>query len=259
MFSTCSTRNHRAQFAALSLALFLGATAPASTQEPAHPLPPDFRTLGIGQNAAEITTEGYDRFACGNNGNLPFKVISGWTDYATCAADENGLHEVVVEFGNATERLSQLFHEQYDEELWLQPFGGTRVANFPVVMSLLFDDDGISRGFRAVTDSRAETRDRSRAYLLRFRVYAHYGSEGWDCEEYGPRFGRTPVGNNYVDEICTKSVDDKFVRVEAHVFRKPGQTGVDITGQFVPGQFESLTRWEAWDADFVPASEAAEP
>jgi hypothetical protein len=34
---------------------------------------------------------------------------------------------------------------------------------------------------------------------------------------------------------------------------------VDITGQFVPGQFESLTRWEAWDADFVPASEAAEP
>jgi hypothetical protein len=234
----------------------LSLSVPAWSQAPSA-LPPDFRTLGIGQDAAELTTEGYDRFACGNNGNLPLQAISGWTEYAKCAPDENGLHEVVVEFGNSTERLSQLFHEQYDEELWLQPFGGTRVANFPVVMSLLFDENGVSRGFRAVTDSRAETRDRSKAYLLRFRVYSHYGSDGWGCENFKPRFGRTPVGTNYVDEVCTKSVDGKFVRVEGHAFRKPGQTGVDMTGMFAPGEFESQTRWEAWDASFERVEEEA--
>ncbi|MET3924533.1 hypothetical protein [Devosia sp. 2618] len=230
------------------------ATSIVQSQEPAA-FPHDFRTLGIGQNAADITTEGYDRFACGDNGNLPLQALSNWSEYAKCKPDENGLHEVVVEFGNSTERMSQLFHEQYNEELWLQPFGGTRLANFPVVLSLLFDDEGVSRGFRAVTDSRAEMRDRNRAYLLRFRVFSHYGPEEWNCDSFEPRFGRTPVGSNYVDEICTKTVDGKFIRVEGHAFRKPGQTGVDIAGHFLPGQFESSTRWEAWDASYLAARE----
>ena len=36
--------------------------------------------------------------------------------------------------------------------------------------------------------------------------------------------------------------------VEAHFFRKPGQTGTDATGMFEAGQYESLTRWEVYDA-----------
>lgn len=212
--------------------------------------PPEFRTLGLGLKADEITTEGYDSFACGSNGNVPLKALTGWTDFKECEPDENGLYEVAVEFGNRTERMSQLFHDQYDEELWIQQFGGTRIANFPVVMSLLFDEDGISRGFRAVTDSRAPIEDRGRSYLLRFRVYSHYGEGDWDCMRYQPRNGHTPVGKTYIDEVCSRSVDGKLVRVEAHVYRRPGQTGMDSRGMFEQGQFESLTRWEVWDASY---------
>jgi len=220
---------------------------------------PEFRTLALGLEASDITTEGYEGFACGSNGGPPLAPISGWVDFAKCAPEANGLHEVYVEYGTRTERLSQMFRDEYGEELWIQQFGGTRIANFPVVLSLLFDDEGIVRGFRAVTDSRAELEDRSKSYLLRFRVYAHYGEEGWSCKERPATGGIEPVGEMYVNEVCRKQIDGKRVRVEAHVYRRPGQTGVDSQGMFVPGQFESMTRWEVFDATLpVSPEEAAE-
>ncbi len=104
------------------------------------------------------------------------------------------------------------------------------------------------RGFRAVTDDRAPMADRGRAYLFRFRVYEFYGADGWDCVDLPPAPGETGVGEMFVKEVCRKDVDGKQVRVEAHYFRKPGQTGVDINGMFEPGQYKSFTRWEAFDA-----------
>jgi hypothetical protein len=44
--------------------------------------------------------------------------------------------------------------------------------------------------------------------------------------------------------------------VETHYFRKPGQTGLDIKGMFEPGQYESMTRWEAFDARLDAATAA---
>lgn len=209
---------------------------------------PEFRTLALGLKADELTTDGYDFFACGSNGGPPLATLTGWTDYMKCAPEPNGLREVMVEFGIRTERLSQLFADQFDEELWIQQYGGTRVANFPVVMSLLFDEAGIVRAFRAVTDDRADVRDRGRSYLLRFRVYSHYGDGPWDCVNGEPSEERRAVGTMFVDEVCSKQVDGKIVRVETHVHRRPGQTGLDSQGMFEAGQFESNTRWEVWDA-----------
>jgi len=235
---------------------FVPFVAPAQ----AEALKPDFRTLAIGLKASELPTEGYEGFACGSNGGPPFEPLTGWVDYARCKPEAgNGLHEVYVEFGTRTERLSQMFRDEFNEELWIQPYGGTRIANFPVVLSLLFDDEGVVRAFRAVTDARAEMEDRNRAYLLRFRVYGLYGNDGWDCVERPPTGGITPVGEMYVNEVCRKAVDGKRVRVESHVFRRPGQTGVDAQGMFMPGQFESMTRWEVFDATLpVSAEEAAQ-
>ena len=96
----------------------------------------------------------------------------------------------------------------------MQRYGGTRVANFPVVMSLLFDDQGIVRAFRAVTDSRASVDDRGKAYLLRFRLYPIYGSDGWNCVDREPAPGETGVGRTYLNQLCTKEIDGKWVRIE---------------------------------------------
>lgn len=220
---------------------------------------PEFRTLGLGLQAAELPTEGYEGFACGDNGGPPLAPLAGWTDFAKCAPEAHGLHEVYVEFGTRTERISQMFRDEYNEELWIQPFGGTRLANFPVVLSLLFDDEGVVRGFRAVTDARADMQDRGRAYLLRFRIFSLYGDGDWDCHTRPPTGGITPVGDMYVNDVCRKETDGKRVRVEAHVYRRPGQTGVNEQGLFMPGQFESMTRWDVFDATLpVSAEEAAQ-
>src|SRR5690242_16450428 len=119
--------------------LLLGLAAPSL----GAPLPPEFRTLAIGETAGSLPTEGYEAFACGSDGGQPSRHITGWTDFAQCAPDARGLHEVYVEFGRRVGKLAERFHDQYGEELWLQRFGGTRLANFPVVLSLLFDDAGV--------------------------------------------------------------------------------------------------------------------
>jgi hypothetical protein len=99
-----------------------------------------------------------------------------------------------------------------------------------------------------VTSSQAERQERANAHLLRFRIYALYGDDGWACDKRGPSDGRTAVGEMYVDETCTKQLPGKRVRVEAHLYRRPGETGTDELGNFLPGQFESSTRWEVFDA-----------
>jgi hypothetical protein len=114
-------------------------------------------------------------------------------------------------------------------------------------MSLLFDDQGISRGFRVVTDSRAAPDDRGRSYLLRYRVLSLYGDDGWNCVDHPPTADRSPVGQEFLDQTCSKSIPGKRLYVVGHIFRRPGETGEDSKGNFLPGQFESETRWEVWD------------
>jgi hypothetical protein len=230
----------------LVVLLSLAATARAAT------FSPEFRTLALGIEAKDLPTEGYEAFACGSNGGPPLRRLRDWTEFRNCTPDSHGLREVYVEFGSAIGRLAERFREQYGEDLWIQRYGGTRVANFPVVMSLLFDDAGIVRGFRAVTDSRAGAEERGRSYLMRFRIYPLYGSDGWNCVDRQPAPGETPVGTTYLNQLCTKVIEGKWVRVEGQWFRRPGQTGVDQFGDHVPGQFQAQTRWEVYDASVVP-------
>ncbi|MBN9362872.1 MULTISPECIES: hypothetical protein [unclassified Devosia] len=232
--------------------LLLGLAAQAL----AAPLPPEFRTLAIGETAASLPNEGYEAFACGSNGGPPLQHLTGWIDFAQCAPDARGLHEVYVEFGRRVGKLAERFHDQYGEELWLQRFGGTRLANFPVVLSLLFDDAGVVRGFRAVTDDRAHVEDRGRAYLFRLPVFQRYGARDWTCADLPRAPGETGVGEMFIKEVCTKDVEGRHIRVETHYFRKPGQTGLDIHGMFEPGQYESSTRWEAFDVTLDAAKAA---
>ncbi len=226
------------------------AAMPVVSIAAADEFPPEFRTLGLGQTAAELDTEGYEYFACGSNGGPPKQQIGGWTDFMECRPEASGLREVYVEFGRRIGQLSQMFRERYEDELWIQKYGGTRMANYPVVLSLLFDEEGVVRGFRAITDDRAPNEDRGRAYLFRFSVFGKYGggASDWNCIARDPAPGQSPVGTMYLNEVCTRTIDGRDIRVEAHFFRKPGQTGMDSFGMFEEGQYESLTRWEVYDS-----------
>ena len=193
--------------------------------------------------------------ACGSNGGPPLSTLNGWGDYAECAADEKGLHEVYIELNTELQRLAESTEEQYGQAPWFKKFAGTRVANFAVVMSVLFDSNGIARGFRVVTDPRAGLQERAQAYLLALRILPEYGREGWSCVDREPGPREAPVGEFHLNRFCQKQTNGKLVTVESHLFRKAGQTGVDLSGQPVPGDYESLTIWEVYDQAFLDALE----
>jgi hypothetical protein len=239
------TIHHTAIAALFAAALCVPAIAPAAAAD----FEPEFRTLGLGQAAADLTTEGYELFACGSNGGPPLNPLTGWVDYMQCRPEASGLREVYAEYGRQIGQLANMFKERYDDELWIQKYGGTRMANQPVVMSLLFDETGIVRGFRVVTDQRAPGEERGKAYLFRLAVMSKYATQDkWACIKQPPGPGITPVGGVYINDVCELSQDGKNIRVEAHLYRKEGQTGVDYQGMYAAGQYESLTRWEVLDA-----------
>lgn len=211
---------------------------------------PDFRDLALGMKASDMPTKGYDIFACGSNGGPPLVPLTGWVDYAKCAPDPNGLHEVYVAFGTRLDSMVKQLQDDGDGTPWYQKYAGTRVAGYAVVMSILFDDAGIGREFRVVTDQRAGDDERAKAFLMPLRIKGFYGFDGWTCVDRPPVDGQTPVGQVFINRLCTKTDGPKFVTVEAHLFRKKGQTGFDENGNPLPGQYESLTRLEVWDKDF---------
>src|SRR5262249_9515162 len=143
-------------------------------------------------------------FACGSDGGPPRQKLSGWKDFAKCPAAKAGLHEVYVEFDSAGDAESKLFRDTYGETLWIDKFSGTKLAGHPIILSVLFDDSGVARGIRAVTDPRAGLEERSKAYLLRVPVESKYGVEGWHCIDRPPTHGETPVGRTYINERCDK-------------------------------------------------------
>lgn len=232
---------------ALLTAVFLGAAAaPALAAE--RPVDGDFRTLKLGLLASEMSEEGYYAFACGSNGGPPLRAIEGWTDFARCAPEEaSGLHEVYVEYDDELATRAEALTRLGADARSVGKYSGTRVAGHPVVLSVLFDNDGVVRGLRAVTDSRAKYEDRRKAYLLRIPIQFRYGRRNWSCADIDPAPGETPLGDIFIKLHCQKIAADRRLVLETHLYRKAGQRGVDDNDQLAVGEFRSEARIEIWD------------
>ncbi len=218
----------------------------------------DLRELAVGKHARELPLEGYYAFACGSNGGTPLEQLDDWTGFATCARDRaTDLYEVYVEYDDegeyAARMLLELFGEQ-DGRLGLRKYYGTKVAGHPVVLSVLFDERGTAQAIRAVTDQRADLDYRRNAYLLRVPLMNAFGAEGWGCQNPPLANGETPIGEFFVKMRCEKiAPSGRRMVVEAHLYRKPGQTGYDRTGTTLEGDFFSQGRWEIWNPEYRPA------
>lgn len=220
---------------AISVTVAIGGTSVAQPNL-ARPDSPDIRQLQLGLQAETMPQEGYYFHACGSNGGPPLGRIGGWSDFRACKPDENGLREVYVEFDDQLQYLILAFPDIPPEENPLNKFAGTKIAGHPVIVSALFDDDGVIKGLRA--------------YLLRNPVKGRYGMRGWQCVDIPLDEGETPIGTMHIKERCEKIYnDDRRIVLNTRLFRKPGQDGVDNAGNFVEGEFESSTRLEIWGLD----------
>jgi hypothetical protein len=223
-------------------AVVLVATIGAASAQ-TQPDPGEIHGLKLGLDARRISPDGFGEFACGSNGGPPRAALDGFSDFAKCRAEPSGLHEVYVRFDDEEEYIGKAIDDdQYTRNV------GTRIAGHPVILSVLFDDGGILRGIRAVTDPRAAPAERRMAHLLRLAAINHYGPDGWTCIDQPAAPGETPVGGIFVKQRCRKTSAERDITIEAHFLRKPGQSETDpATGEYRAGQYESWTRFELMD------------
>ena len=214
----------------------------------------EVRDLKIGMPYTDILPQFYFEHACGSNGGPPLQPVGGFLEYAMCAAEPvTGLHEVYVRYDDQNEFVVRLYRELEGEQLWLERFTGTKVGGHPVMLSVLFDDDGIVQGIRVLTDPRLPVDQRRFAYLLRQQIIIRYGRADWECEDLDPAPGQTDVGGLFIKQVCDKDfLGEKRIHLVTHLFRKPGQDGLDDLGNYKPGDFESSTRFEIF-APHIPA------
>ncbi len=196
-----------------------------------------------------MSTDTFGDLACGSNGGPPRQAIEDWKGFRKCRPEPSGLYEVNVRFDDEEEYIGRAI----DDPLYAHGRIGTRVAGHPVILSVLFDRDGVLRGIRMITDPRGSITERRMAHLLRLAVINRYEPEGWNCTDFPLAPGETPVGGGvFIKQRCEKLTAERRLMVEAHFLRKPGQSETDAaTGDATAGQFESWTRFELTDPSYV--------
>lgn len=202
------TRLRRAARAAPCLFL-LAAAAPAAGG--------DIREFAPGMALAELPAEGYTGFACGTNGGAPEGEIGGWSGFAQCPADGDGLYEVAFAYDDSA--------VEYDE------LEGTQVAGHDVLISLLFAGDGTVEALRVFTHPFAREYQKRRARLLAAAVRARFGHDGWRCRRLEPEAGEGPVGGVFLKERCAKALEGRHVDMTASFYRRPGAGGEEIVNR----------------------------
>ena len=216
-------------------------------QPRAMPDPGEIRGLKLGLDAQSMTLDGFGELDCGSNGGAPRQGLDHWSQFGKCRPEQNGLYEVYARFDDENEFIGKAI----DEPRYARGRTGTQVAGHPVILSALFDRDGVLRALRFVTDPRAAPTERRMAHMFRLAVMNRYGPDGWTCTDLPPATGETPVGGVFLKRRCEKRTPERALTVEAHLLRKPGQNDIDpITEQPRAGAFESWTRFEIFDPSY---------
>lgn len=231
-------RNFGAVLAAIAMLSFATLGSAAELPEDG-----DIKELRPGLTVETLPDSGYYHHACGSNGGPPKRPIDGWAGFKDCAPEPTGLREVYIEMDD--EALTMARADPDGNLAWIEKFSGTKVGGHSVILSVLFDDDGVVQGLRALTDPRVDVEQRRRAHLLRLRVKPRYRRNGWTCVDAPLEEGETPIGEFFIKERCETVYDElRRVIVWSRMYRRPGQTGLDANNFWVPGEFESSTRLE---------------
>ena len=198
-------------------------------------------------------------FACGSNGGPPRAPLTGWADFKRCPAEPDGLREVYFEYDDELEYIARA----HDDDREISRWAGTHEVTFPVITSALFDDAGILKGIRMVTDARPEHRNditeanrkkREEAYSLGTVMASRFDIDpARDCQSVPPAEGESPVGSLFVKQVCERKdvAAGRRIVVRVNLFRKPGQSGYNpqLPTQLTQGQFESSARVEVYQLD----------
>ena len=201
--------------------------------------------IHIGEKASEIPDE-FINYACGTNGGPPSIPLVNFTQFKKCKPDANGLREVYFEYDDELEYWARAL----DLKEEIKMYAGTTAYEFPVVASVLFDDAGLAKGERLVTDPRQQlSRDRNEFWTLADFIRQRFGDDGWECKDLPPDEGESPAGSYFIKNHCEKMLNGLHLLLEQRYLQKKGQQFLDpYTGKPRTEDYESATRFEMYDA-----------
>ena len=128
------------------------------------------------------------------------------------------MHEVAARFDDEDEYVAKALGEPPMRRS--APARGSPAI--PSSSPRLFDDGGVLRGIRMVSDPRATPAERRMAHLLGVAVINRYGTDGWTCTDLPPARRRVP-GRRRVHQAALRKDDaGAGPEVETHFLRKPG-------------------------------------
>ena len=216
--------------------------------------------LKIGEPiSAQPPSSEFRGFACGSNGGPPRAPLGGWNDFRRCPPEPSRLHEVYFEYDDELEYIARA----HDDDLEISRFAGTHEMKFSVITSALFDDAGVLKGIRLVTDARpehrnditeADRRPREEYYVFGGVMAARFNIEpARDCMSQPPAEGESSVGTLFIKQVCERKDEaaGRRIVVRANLYRKPGQNAYNpqLPTQLTQGQFESSARVEIYQLD----------
>jgi hypothetical protein len=201
--------------------------------------------IHIGQAASGIP-DGFVNYACGTDGGPPSVPLKNFTEFKKCRPDADGLHEVYFEYDDELEYWARALDLKQESRM----YAGTTAYEFPVVASVLFDDAGVAKGERLVTDPRQQlSRDRNEFWILADFIRHRFGDDGWECKDLPSEQGEGPAGSNFIKNHCEKTLNRLHLVLEQRYFQKKGQQFLDpYTGKPRMEDYESATRFEMYDA-----------
>jgi len=178
--------------------------------------------------------------ACGTNGGPAGAALNSFADFASCAPDASGLHEVWFRYDDALEYMALA----YRNPVAAMQNRRTAINGQPAIMSLLADDAGAVRGYRIFTDPRAPERERYEAHVAAATFRALFGTD-WTCTDLARLAGEEPIEGTFVKQRCSVETGTRTATVETHFYLKAGQKLIDpVTGKDNINAFASDARLE---------------
>lgn len=195
--------------------------------------------LKLGEPAA-VQPSGFVDYACGGNGGPPTAPLGGFADFATCAPESDGLHEVYFRYADEADTLREAWQR------WpLARLEGTRVYGFRAVLSALFDASGTLAGLRVLADPRGvPAGERNDQWRLAAVLQQHFADATWTCEDAALRARESAAASFSVKRSCTGTAEGRDLSLAQEYFHKAGQGFVDEFGKVQETYFVSNSRFE---------------
>jgi hypothetical protein len=171
--------------------------------------PSDLHDVNIGMSVQDLPVSGYHNLSCIGTTNQP---VESWHDWMSCPANAEGLRGLHVEY------------DQPGQD-------ATLVAGHPVDLSLFFDGSARLVKIEIKTKDQTSLYMRKKAYRLGLQAKEHYGDEGWTCKQAQPGANEEAIGPTYINDTCSKTLDNRAIEVTNRFFRKSGGSPRDFVSE----------------------------